>query len=74
MISKFPLLVDVTKHRPALFVKPVFTPYTPFRVPSNSFVLFMVLAFPSIVMVYVFVPTIFLNSGLSSAYFVIFAN
>ena len=43
IISMLFLLVSVTKHRPALFVKPVFTPTTPFSTPNNSLVLFICL-------------------------------
>ena len=49
---------DVTKHLPALFVKPVFTPLIPFKFPSSSFVLYISLCCPFIKIVFVLQLTI----------------
>ena len=56
--SKSFLLHDVTRHRFAPFVKPVFMPYIPSKLPKSSFVLEMVLGLLLIEIVYVFVFTI----------------
>lgn len=59
--SKSPRLTDVTRHLPAPFVNPVFTPYTPFKYPNNSFVLDIVLEIPLTKILRVLVFTIFAN-------------
>ena len=58
IISILSRFVEVTKHLPAPFVKPVFTPYTPDRFPNNSFVFIIVLFCPLMLILMVLVPTI----------------
>ena len=60
-------LTDVTKHLLAPFVKPVFTPFTPYRFPNNSFVLVKVLLLSLIEIVILLVLTILANFSMFKA-------
>ncbi len=67
IISKSFLLQLETKQRPALKVKPVFTPYTPSKLPNNSLVLLIEIIEEPRERVIFFVDTIFLKVLLDKA-------